>query len=179
LARRPTAPRRVAARPPPGPAALANSAPPDQQPLEMAAAASAASAAPAASTAPAAAEARDAARCLDRLYSSMQSIEGRLGGGEGVEGIYGSITRTGTQRVFDCLALNCGLGRGSTLVDIGAGLGRCARRGAERAFAPARPDASAGAAPRVEQRAAAASPARARTLFSGAAAGCAHAARPP
>lgn len=64
------------------------------------------------------------AKPLDRLYSLMNSIEGRLGGGEGVEGIYGSITQTGMQKVFDCLAESCGLGPRSTLVDIGAGLGR-------------------------------------------------------
>jgi hypothetical protein len=50
--------------------------------------------------------------------------QGRLGGGEGVQGIYGSITQQGMQRVLDCLHHSCGLGPSSTLVDIGAGLGR-------------------------------------------------------
>ncbi|KAK9826092.1 hypothetical protein WJX81_001533 [Elliptochloris bilobata] len=58
------------------------------------------------------------------LYHVMQSIEGRLGGGEGIEGLYGSVTRTGMQKVLDCLAAHCGLGASSYLVDIGAGLGR-------------------------------------------------------
>jgi hypothetical protein len=51
-------------------------------------------------------------------------LQGRLGGGEGVQGIYGSITQQGMQRVLDCLHHSCGLGPSSTLVDIGAGLGR-------------------------------------------------------
>lgn len=51
-------------------------------------------------------------------------MQSRLGGGEGVEGIYGSITATGMHKVLDCMKHNCGLGRNSTLVDMGAGLGR-------------------------------------------------------
>lgn len=61
---------------------------------------------------------------LDKLYSAMQSIEGKLGGGEGIEGVYGSITQTGMHKIFDCLHYNCGLDHRSTLVDVGAGLGR-------------------------------------------------------
>ena len=52
-------------------------------------------------------------------------MQGRLGGGEGIEGLYGSVTRTGMQKVFSCMAANCGLGASSHLVDVGAGLGRC------------------------------------------------------
>lgn len=51
-------------------------------------------------------------------------VQSRLGGGEGVEGIYGSITQTGMQKIFDSMRHNCGLDKSSTLVDIGAGLGR-------------------------------------------------------
>lgn len=51
-------------------------------------------------------------------------MQSRLGGGEGVEGIYGSITATGMHKVLECMKHNCGLGRNSTLIDIGAGLGR-------------------------------------------------------
>jgi hypothetical protein len=51
--------------------------------------------------------------------------QSRLGGGEGIEGIYGSITATGMHKVLECMHHNCGLGKNSTLVDIGAGLGRC------------------------------------------------------
>ena len=63
-------------------------------------------------------------KALGRLYSAMQSAESKLGGGEGVEGLYGSITRTGTQEVLDCLALHACLCEDSVLVDIGAGLAR-------------------------------------------------------
>jgi len=61
---------------------------------------------------------------LANLYSIMQSIEGKLGGGEGIEGIYGSITLTGMQKIFNSMRHNCHLDKSSTLVDIGAGLGR-------------------------------------------------------
>jgi hypothetical protein len=87
-------------------------------------------------------------KALDNLYSIMQSIEvsatmllgcgvicpslldlwshpqGKLGGGEGCIGIYGSITQTGMQRIFESMRHNCGLNHNSILVDIGAGLGR-------------------------------------------------------
>ena len=49
----------------------------------------------------------------------------KLGGGEGVEGLYGSLKRTGMQRVLDCMVAKCQMGKSSHLVDIGAGLGRC------------------------------------------------------
>jgi len=64
----------------------------------------------------------------------LKQKQNKLGGGEGVEGIYGSITATGMQRVLDCLARSCGMtgdggagggaGGGSALLDVGAGLGR-------------------------------------------------------
>ena len=50
-----------------------------------------------------------------------------MGGGEGVEGLYGSINRSGMQKVVDCLREHCGLDASSRMVDIGAGLGRCCR----------------------------------------------------
>ena len=50
--------------------------------------------------------------------------QGRIGGGEGVEGLYGSISRTGMARVLAAMAAHCDLGRSSCLVDVGAGLGR-------------------------------------------------------
>ena len=37
---------------------------------------------------------------LGAVYSSIRATEGALGGGEGVEGIYGTITRVGTERVL-------------------------------------------------------------------------------
>eukprot|EP00775_Hariotina_reticulata_P002166 gene2166-2485_t len=61
---------------------------------------------------------------MDALYSIMQGLESRLGGGEGVEGIYGSITAAGMHKVLECMRHNCGLGKQSTVIDIGAGLGR-------------------------------------------------------
>ncbi|KAG2501386.1 hypothetical protein HYH03_001174 [Edaphochlamys debaryana] len=61
---------------------------------------------------------------VDALYSLMQSFENKLGGGEGVEGLYGSITQGGMQKVLDCLRHNTGFNKSSKLVDIGAGLGR-------------------------------------------------------
>ena len=50
--------------------------------------------------------------------------QGRLGGGEGVEGLYGSITCSGMQRIVAALETHCRMGAGSCLVDVGAGLGR-------------------------------------------------------
>ena len=81
---------------------------------------------------------------LDQLYSIMQSQEVRstevrlafgpsssrphaqnkLGGGEGVEGIYGSITKKGMQKIWSKLSHSCGFDHHSILVDSGAGLGR-------------------------------------------------------
>ncbi|KAL0021733.1 hypothetical protein WJX79_010366 [Trebouxia sp. C0005] len=58
------------------------------------------------------------------LYYIMQSAENKLGGGEGIEGLYGSLTRTGMQKVLHSLAKSCGLDQTSRLVDVGAGLGR-------------------------------------------------------
>lgn len=63
-------------------------------------------------------------KLLGKLYSVMQTTESQLGGGEGVEGLYGSITRNGTQEVLDGLAAHACLCEDSILVDIGAGLGR-------------------------------------------------------
>lgn len=51
-------------------------------------------------------------------------VQNRLGGGEGVEGLYGSITCAGTQKVLVAMSKHCGLDSNSVLVDIGAGLGR-------------------------------------------------------
>ncbi len=58
------------------------------------------------------------------LMQSVDLLQNKLGGGEGIEGLYGSLTRTGMQRILDSLTLHCGLGSDSRLVDIGAGLCR-------------------------------------------------------
>lgn len=51
-------------------------------------------------------------------------FQNKLGGGEGIEGLYGSLTRTGMQKVLHSLSKSCGLDQSSRLVDVGAGLGR-------------------------------------------------------
>lgn len=51
--------------------------------------------------------------------------QNKLGGGEGVEGLYGSIKKSGMDKVLECLRSRCCLDSRSVLVDIGAGLGRC------------------------------------------------------
>jgi hypothetical protein len=51
-------------------------------------------------------------------------LQNKLGGGEGVVGMYGSITQPGMQKVLDALRLYASMTHLSTLVDIGSGLGR-------------------------------------------------------
>lgn len=51
-------------------------------------------------------------------------VQNKLGGGEGVEGLYGSIKKGGMDKVLECMRDKCGLGGDSVIVDIGAGLGR-------------------------------------------------------
>ncbi|KAK9822757.1 hypothetical protein WJX74_005268 [Apatococcus lobatus] len=58
------------------------------------------------------------------LYYIMQSVESNLGGGEGLEGIYGTLTRHYMQLVLDALETHCGLAASSSLIDVGSGLGR-------------------------------------------------------
>ena len=74
---------------------------------------------------------------VGELWRAMRHAEARVGGGEGCEGVYGSITEAGTARVLGALAgLGGGgdgggggrgedaLGPGSVVLDVGAGLGR-------------------------------------------------------
>ena len=58
--------------------------------------------------------------------TSVLVLQNKLGGGEGIEGLYGSLTRTGMQKVLHSLSKSCGLDKSSRLVDVGAGLGRYA-----------------------------------------------------
>lgn len=51
-------------------------------------------------------------------------LQNKLGGGEGVEGLYGSINKGGMSKIIKAMRSNCGLDSSSRLVDIGAGLGR-------------------------------------------------------
>lgn len=50
--------------------------------------------------------------------------QNKLGGGEGIEGLYGTLARSGMQRVLDCMQQHCDLEPSSRLVDVGAGIGR-------------------------------------------------------
>ncbi|UPR00887.1 hypothetical protein HOP50_06g42060 [Chloropicon primus] len=59
-----------------------------------------------------------------KLYNTMRSMENRVGGGEGIEGIYGSITESGVTKIMDALVKYGGMGEQSTLLDVGSGLGR-------------------------------------------------------
>ena len=52
------------------------------------------------------------------------SAQNKLGGGEGIEGLYGSITQASMQKVINCLQYNTSLDSRSVFIDIGAGLGR-------------------------------------------------------
>lgn len=61
---------------------------------------------------------------LQVVASFLFVLQNKLGGGEGIEGLYGSLTRTGMQKVLHSLSKSCGLDKSSRLVDVGAGLGR-------------------------------------------------------
>ena len=54
-------------------------------------------------------------------------LQNKLGGGEGIEGLYGTLAYSGMQKVLDCMAAHCGMTRESRLVDMGAGIGRSAQ----------------------------------------------------
>ena len=51
-------------------------------------------------------------------------MQNKLGGGEGIEGLYGSLTRSGMHKVLHSMSKTCGLNQSSRLLDVGAGLGR-------------------------------------------------------
>lgn len=61
---------------------------------------------------------------LTRLYGVMRTAENQLGGGEGLCGMYGSITQSSMDRVVASLKIHTGFGADSTLLDVGSGLGR-------------------------------------------------------
>ena len=65
-----------------------------------------------------------ASHSLLHLARAPFSLQAKLGGGEGTQGVYGSIRGRDTWRIFDCLRVRCGMGRASHLLDVGAGLGR-------------------------------------------------------
>ncbi len=51
-------------------------------------------------------------------------MQRKLGGGNGIIGLYGTVAEKGNTDVFTYLKRHTSLGTGSTLVDIGSGLGR-------------------------------------------------------
>jgi len=58
------------------------------------------------------------------LYSIFQRSENRVGGGEGVIGIYGSLNAASMEKILTAMHDRCGLCEQSHLIDIGSGLGR-------------------------------------------------------
>lgn len=57
--------------------------------------------------------------------SPFACMQNKVGGGEGLVGIYGSMTQAGTRAIMAAMAEHACMGPDSILVDIGAGLGRC------------------------------------------------------
>ena len=53
-------------------------------------------------------------------------VQSKLGGGEGIEGMYGSIKRVGMRKVMQSLMHHCDLDTHAHFLDVGAGLGRYA-----------------------------------------------------
>ena len=51
-------------------------------------------------------------------------MKNKVGGGEGLEGVYGSITGRGMRLVLDAFKEHAGLDAKSVFLDIGSGLGR-------------------------------------------------------
>lgn len=63
---------------------------------------------------------------ISQLYRMMNSIENNVGGGEGIEGLYGSITGANMERILQCMEKTTGLcgTNQSVLMDVGSGLCR-------------------------------------------------------
>ncbi len=59
-------------------------------------------------------------------YDVRVVLQNKLGGGEGIEGLYGTLACSGMQKVLECMAAHCGMTEESRLVDMGAGIGRSA-----------------------------------------------------
>ena len=51
-------------------------------------------------------------------------LQNKLGGGEGIEGLYGTLACSGMHKVLECMSTKCGMTKDSRLVDMGAGIGR-------------------------------------------------------
>ena len=61
---------------------------------------------------------------VNRPHLTRSGVQSNLGGGEGLEGIYGTLTRHYMQLVLESLSAHCGLVASSSLIDVGSGLGR-------------------------------------------------------
>ena len=61
---------------------------------------------------------------VQTLYRIFTGAENKVAGGEGLVGIYGSLTGASMQRIFSTLKTDCGFNERSVFLDIGAGLGR-------------------------------------------------------
>lgn len=59
-----------------------------------------------------------------RLYGVFTKAENSVAGGEGLVGMYGSLTGASMDHIFDVLKESADFGPASALVDIGSGLGR-------------------------------------------------------
>ncbi len=58
-----------------------------------------------------------------QLFRCMQKHMNELGGGEGTGGVFGTLRQSSSERVMASLKDKTGMGRSSTFLDIGAGLG--------------------------------------------------------
>ena len=67
---------------------------------------------------------RNPARTVADLYKAASRWMRRLGGGEGLTGIYGTLTRGDVEKVMQALTADTGMNRGSRFLDVGAGLGQ-------------------------------------------------------
>ena len=64
---------------------------------------------------------------VSTLYRIMNAVENNIGGGEGVEGLYGSITGASMERVLRSMETLTGLHtkqQPTVLMDVGSGLCR-------------------------------------------------------
>eukprot|EP00890_Picochlorum_soloecismus_P002356 jgi/Picsp_1/3120/NSC_05961-R1_protein len=63
-------------------------------------------------------------KLVSSLYRAMNAIENNIGGGEGVEGLYGSIRGASMEKILQCMKEKCNLNDKSHLMDVGSGLCR-------------------------------------------------------
>ncbi|KAJ9533986.1 hypothetical protein QJQ45_027054 [Haematococcus lacustris] len=63
-------------------------------------------------------------QAVELLYAAIHKAEHKVGGGEGLVGIYGTMTKTGTHSILQAMEGKAELNSSSVLVDIGSGLCR-------------------------------------------------------